>query len=691
MTDYVIQHRHNTAAGAADNNRVLAAGEPGWASDSRRWKTGDGSTPWNDLPWDDDKLAPKHSVTPTFTVDTYYGGTLGAGDDTTCIQNTIDACYEEQGGGIVVVPSRGTQGFYRAQQLVIPPYVHLKGMGWQSQGGGSNGAIAKLWQLGGVNDDFIVFTDTDEANTWPWAGPASITDLVLRGPASLGATAGHGINFRTDTGKICGFQDNITLERLFIRGFAGSGIYIAKGSPVVLQDIRSAWNGRYGVEIEDNGGGGNNGMIHEVLLHNISGDGNMGGLSDDGGATVYLKGLKGNAAAVYMSGIKSEFGYRSTGDGGDGTVMGNRNAIIIENCSCPIALAGVGHIASGATSQTRKPGNAVQIKGANRPNLTWSGIGIRNQIATQTVGADPYYVYDEVTSRGSNSPNGQVGPTAMDVQHATVQLFNTTDQATNWERVRTAWVSNVFKLISEAAGTGTKRDIVIDAGASLALSDGLAKAIITAGSSLAGSEMFTVTGTHSASSGLQRGIKLVEFVSQTGTAGYTALDILVTETTTGSGAKFLCLLRTGAGTRFSVDNAGNVIAAGNVSAVDVVTSGNLELGNASDTTVSRVSAGVIAVEGFTVTTKSVVPVTTTATLAAVAGREYVVLLGSGAVPTIPTAVSNTSMYHVKNTTAAAISLAATSSQTFDGMAGPLVIHPNDSYTLVSDNANWVII
>lgn len=54
MTEYIIQPRLNTAAGAAANNRVLAMGERGYETDAERWKTGDGATNYNDLPYDDD-------------------------------------------------------------------------------------------------------------------------------------------------------------------------------------------------------------------------------------------------------------------------------------------------------------------------------------------------------------------------------------------------------------------------------------------------------------------------------------------------------------------------------------------------------------------------------------------------------------------------------------------------------------
>lgn len=53
-TPEIIQPRRNTAAGAAANNRVLYMGERGYETDTKRWKTGDGATNWNDLDYDDE-------------------------------------------------------------------------------------------------------------------------------------------------------------------------------------------------------------------------------------------------------------------------------------------------------------------------------------------------------------------------------------------------------------------------------------------------------------------------------------------------------------------------------------------------------------------------------------------------------------------------------------------------------------
>ena len=51
MTFRTLQLRRNTAALAAVSNPVLAAGEPGYETDTGLLKIGDGATKWNDLPY----------------------------------------------------------------------------------------------------------------------------------------------------------------------------------------------------------------------------------------------------------------------------------------------------------------------------------------------------------------------------------------------------------------------------------------------------------------------------------------------------------------------------------------------------------------------------------------------------------------------------------------------------------------
>jgi hypothetical protein len=46
-----IQLRRGKAAFWASENPILHSGEPGYETNTRKWKVGDGVTPWNDLPY----------------------------------------------------------------------------------------------------------------------------------------------------------------------------------------------------------------------------------------------------------------------------------------------------------------------------------------------------------------------------------------------------------------------------------------------------------------------------------------------------------------------------------------------------------------------------------------------------------------------------------------------------------------
>lgn len=61
----VIQPRRGTAASATSNNPVLASGETGLETDTGRTKKGDGSTPWNALPYDHPLLSLNGSDFPS--------------------------------------------------------------------------------------------------------------------------------------------------------------------------------------------------------------------------------------------------------------------------------------------------------------------------------------------------------------------------------------------------------------------------------------------------------------------------------------------------------------------------------------------------------------------------------------------------------------------------------------------------
>ena len=144
-----------------------------------------------------------------------------------------------------------------------------------------------------------------------------------------------------------------------------------------------------------------------------------------------------------------------------------------------------------------------------------------------------------------------------------IALYNTTDQTTNYERIRSYTSSNTFKLSVETGGTGTVRDFTIDNGSgnSFTLGAGqpsngivsIARGAISSGTS----GIFGLSAGLSATSGTQFGTKISITSTQSGTAGYTAILANITETSTGSGTKNFLDFQIGGTSRTRIDNLGN--------------------------------------------------------------------------------------------------------------------------------------
>lgn len=146
-------------------------------------------------------------------------------------------------------------------------------------------------------------------------------------------------------------------------------------------------------------------------------------------------------------------------------------------------------------------------------------------------------------------------------QSSTLSAFNTSDRTTNYERARAYWSGNVFNIVSENGGTGTKRDMqLVGHGGILirgaASSSGAIAISDTTGSS--GAVVLSVSGTLSASSGVQVGENIAPTINQSSSGGYTALQVNVTETATGSGAKNLIDTQVGGTSKFKVSNGGQI-------------------------------------------------------------------------------------------------------------------------------------
>lgn len=95
-----------------------------------------------------------------------------------------------------------------------------------------------------------------------------------------------------------------------------------------------------------------------------------------------------------------------------------------------------------------------------------------------------------------------------------------------------------------------------------------------------------------------------------------------------------------------------------------------------------------AVSGAVELTKRTVQTVTSSTTLGSAG-DYIVFIGSGGAPTLPTAVGNTGRYSFKNIHTADRTIATTNSQTIDGST-TWTIAPLSTVELVSDGSNWRI-
>lgn len=154
--------------------------------------------------------------------------------------------------------------------------------------------------------------------------------------------------------------------------------------------------------------------------------------------------------------------------------------------------------------------------------------------------------------------------------------YNTSDQVTNYERLRSYWNGNIYNITTEAGGTGTVRQINVGtANRQFGVLDGAnTLGFFQFGSSTSGvnASIFGINGTSSASSGIFNVLNIVPTINQSGTGGYRGIFISPYEQATGSGSKLLLDLGTnsaanGGGThasKFSVDNAGNASTTGSI-------------------------------------------------------------------------------------------------------------------------------
>lgn len=184
-----------------------------------------------------------------------------------------------------------------------------------------------------------------------------------------------------------------------------------------------------------------------------------------------------------------------------------------------------------------------------------------------------------------STTTGQVTPgTERHPAGGRIELYNTTDMVTNYERAVLFWSSNVFKIFMDKAGTGAQRTLQLStfdgsgmifndngrvsltgaAGSQYGFvpsSDGVGVFVngrITTNTDVAAVQLANDTfgSPFSASSGTQKQVTILPSINQSGTAAFTALEVNVTETAVGSGTRKLLDLQRTAVTKFTVISNG---------------------------------------------------------------------------------------------------------------------------------------
>jgi hypothetical protein len=90
--------------------------------------------------------------------------------------------------------------------------------------------------------------------------------------------------------------------------------------------------------------------------------------------------------------------------------------------------------------------------------------------------------------------------------------------------------------------------------------------------------------------------------------------------------------------------------------------------------------------------RSINSFTTSTSAGSTASTDYVYICGStGNINlTMPTAVSNTNRYSIKQNSIGTLTIITTSSQTIDGVTGFVMSKQYQSIDLLSDNSNWIV-
>jgi hypothetical protein len=230
------------------------------------------------------------------------------------------------------------------------------------------------------------------------------------------------------------------------------------------------------------------------------------------------------------------------------------------------AVAGTDFIAPGGALGTPSSGTLTNATG-----LPVSGITASTSAALGVGSIELGHATDTTVTRSAAGVLAVEGVDLVNLSSAqtlvgkTFTFHNQADRTTNFEQTYLGYSGNNFLISNTNGGTGSRRPIVFQSGATVTVDSGNSSSgvvRISASTGSAGNMAFAVGGTFTNSSGITYGTHLNHTMSQTGTGGYTSLLINPTElSNTGTGAKILIDAMVGGSSKFTVSNAGSVTLA----------------------------------------------------------------------------------------------------------------------------------
>lgn len=496
-------------------------------------------------------------------------GALGnnSNDDTSSIQAAINAA-STAGGGIVFLPA----GIYKiTAQIVLKNSVSLIGAGCDQTT--SLGTIIRQYTTT-ANGLYMPATTSTSGNL-------RIADIRIE--ASGTNTSGRGVYFDIDdTGGAVPIFRNIAMKNVFIARFGQWGM---EAQGVIVSTFENVVCYRNGNGFYFNGdplGTGYSRIITSITLTSCYADTNTGyGFKFDYVVYSVLSSCASDQNNIQYSFFLSD-------------------AITLQSCGSEW-LSGsnpVDGIAYQLIASSRMAIN--QSSSYNAKTAIYLG-----KVAPDTTGFVTVNGFNDLPSGGSDftlvieencqvllintpTPSGVSGSgTVGRIDSSTANLnyfispklgdyraYNTVDQTVNYERARMYFESDVYYLVSEAGGTGTRRDVQVGFSTALGTrySQGTTKILEAIGSTTAAGKLTNKTGTLAGSSGEQILNSLTPTISQTGSASYVGHLVDITENSTGSGTKYIQDLRVGGTSKYRVANDGLVTASNRITSVTDPTS-----------------------------------------------------------------------------------------------------------------------